>query len=213
MKNSTWKKRAGVYTPAIIHRKNDLVQSMCGKYIEKLELTYDDIFIAEYGYVKWGFLKQHIENKPKSISFRNWVFPVILNKINYNEAIAEKVYQQVKEVYNINYTNVNIEISCKLQHLSLCFDSKHFSSCGKTDGSFFMSAQDKIVKPDVFCVFVRDKSGKIISRRILRKPYYNNKLFLYGIYGDDKYDNVMRRLIKTIGDNNNYIVINRGSFL
>lgn len=165
MRNITLKKR---YNEPVKCRKNNLIQQVQGKYV--LEIKRD----CPHN------LGEHIKNKPKEFSFRTWVFPVLYNM---DVETAEKHYQECKEWYNMDSQKVIVEISGKLQHLAMCFDSPHFTSCGMD--LRYNKASDKILQSNVFCIFTRDRRGLINNRMILKIG--KNILTHYSYYGNDNF--------------------------
>lgn len=153
--------------------KNLEIQKVCGKY----KKTYQSNFHTEW-------VENHYYRKPKTFSTRNWMFPVLMARFE-KEARAEEIYVQFKEWLNNQTQEVEVEISCKLQHLAMCFDSPHFISCGSPTGSNFQKANYKMLHSNVFCIFTRDRRGLISNRCIC--TYHSDKIQMYSFYGSNYY--------------------------
>lgn len=104
--------------------------------------------------------------------------------------------------------NIGVEVSCRLQHLSMCFDSPHFISCGALGKVNDDVANEKMKNPFVFCVFTRDKRGLIDNRVIckLRK----NDCVVYSYYGSKSYNEAFTSLVSQL---TKLPIVTGGSFL
>jgi hypothetical protein len=167
MANLTFKKRN--ITTNVVKCKQ--VQAICGKYKRTCQNEFDNALIYE-----------HFQKKPKSFSVRNWMFPYIFAT---NEGNAESRYQDFKVWLDNQTKEFEIEVSCKLQHLSMCFDSPHFQSCGSLNSSRFEKANNKLVESGVFCIFTRDGRGLINNRCICRM--IKNCVYVFSFYGSNKH--------------------------
>lgn len=214
MRNNTLKKRNLHKLKQV--RKNSLIQELSGqKYVELVQREFPQFFDNHQ-------ILSYINSKPKSTSFRNWVYPALTLKLNnlsllqrggitIDEVYIERIYQEIKEWHDNQTTEITIEISGKMQHLAMCFDSPHFESCGSNDGMYKTKADRKINHADTFCIFIRDRSGKIQSRRILRTTM--RKLFTYSFYGTSFHAVAIDTVIKKITEQYNLQKVPMGSFL
>jgi hypothetical protein len=168
-----------VYKKQTVHFKND-VSSDCKVYLE------------------------HMKARPKGYSERKWLYPLVSAMVNNNNEIAEKEYQCIVEALSANMENeVVVEVSCKAQHIAMCFDSPHFTSCGKTNGGFQLTADRKSSSRYVFCVFIRDKRGLVQARTFCRIIESTKTLIYYSCYGDSSLYKGLTTLIGKIALDNN----------
>ena len=193
MANKTFKNRGITKFPS----KSLSVQAICGSYKKMITTTYP---------LEW--LVEHHSKKPKNFSTRNWIFPAISLNISEKEN-PEDIYANFIQWLNNKGKEYTIEISCKLQHLAMCFDSPHFTSCGKVGGLRHEKANNKIVKPYVFCIFTRDKRGLIDNRRI--GVLCNKEVFLYDLYGSNNL--LSEAFSELVTEVTQKPVIPKGSFL
>ena len=184
MRNSTFKQR-GITTTCY---KSNKIKTICGKHNLLAKSIAPEI---------WNEL---VIDKPKSFSFYNWFYPQIVAYCQrsywYTVNDAEKLYQSIKEWHNNQMQNITVEISCRLQHLSMCFDSPHFTSCGRITDFNADKANSLIQNPFVFCIFTRDKRG-LISNRIICK-LRKNDCIVYSYYGSSDYSEIFTNLVKQL---------------
>ena len=157
-----------------VAKKGLFVQSLCGKS-EITVTTKCPFYDAE----------QFLDKKPKKFSVSNWMLPWFTIAAHNNMVVAEKNYQTFKEWLGNKNKVVTVEISCKLQHLSMCFDSPHFHSCGNLNDFNKEKADAKMLKPSVFCIFTRDRRGMIENRCILRYSKNEKLIEMYSFYGNE----------------------------
>ena len=193
MANKTFKNRGITKASS----KSLSVQAICGSYKKIVATTFP---------IEW--LVEHYQKKPKTFSTRNWIFPVIYNSLDNIEK-SESLYTDFVNWLSNKNKEYTIEISCKLQHLAMCFDSPHFISCGKINDSRYKKANSKIIKPYVFCIFTRDRRGLIDNRRI--GILCDKEVLLYNLYGSNKLlADIFSELVTEITQKP---VVNKDSFL
>ena len=196
MRNLTFKRR-GIATKCY---KSEKIKKFCGKYSIVVRNEEPE------------FYHKLEHNKPKSFSFYNWYYPQIVQIIKTNwmwqETNPETLYQELKEWHSNQMTTVVVEVSCRLQHLSMCFDSPHFTSCGRIGYINEDVANLRMQNPFTFCVFTRDSRGLINNRVIckLRK----NDCVVYSYYGSKPYNEPFTSLVSQL---TKLPIVTGGSFL
>lgn len=179
-----------------IPRKHQSIIDNQGKY---------NILIENECPIDKEWLIKHMELKPKSFSFYKWVFPALIAK-NYHT----ETYIKAKNWYDNRLKEVEVEITGKLQALTLCFDSPHFTSCGAQTDVCHGIAYNKILNPFVFAVIKRDRRGLIEARQMAM--VHKDCIKIYRFYGNDIYRSSMISLLKTkFGETKSIIEV--GSFI
>jgi hypothetical protein len=153
-------------------------------------------------------LDLYLEKKPKTFTLHKWLYPFVI--IN---GFKEDKYQECIDYIKNPLYNVVIEISSKLQHLSLCFESKHFKTCGSIGGRRETNCNIRITSKNVFCCFIRDKAGHVIARRMLLLDEKNKIVYLYSLYGSHKYHDILTNTLKNKIKEEGYIPLEKYSFL
>ena len=171
------------------------IQKLCGVFNIQVQIPYHNKLIQD-----------HYDKKPKTFSIYNWLYPFI---VALNIKNPEKEIENFRNWVKIKDGSVEVEVSCRLQHMSMCLDSPHFTSCGGLNQLMKELADYKMLKPYSFCIFTRDKSGKVDNRCFCE--FHKNRIYIYSFYGNNKHlFKVFVELLTKVSDT---LVIEKNSWI
>jgi len=158
------------------------------KELIKLEGWYKVIFSIED-----VILPEHIQsykNSGSSMKITRW----LLRKGIINKAQASEYGKQLNN-------KIDFKLSCRYNDLLRLAETKHYKSC--FSGNLGKQQLHFLSDPDVALLYVPDKSGKYLWRRLVRlmmedKPPYNYCLFVYKAYGNSNDRLILQTMNKVI---------------
>jgi len=76
----------------------------------------------------------------------------------------------------------------------------------------FELCSEKIKDPDVFCIFTRDRSGKVETRRICETVKKLSCIKYYSAYGSRVYIPAIDKILQEIANKNSMVLVGDGHF-